>query len=92
MCLDFITPAEPGKDNLCQRPVYIRFSPFQSVAIVTLREITPLYILENVFGFYNACGAGARQRKALSCPQAPYLCTGAAQKWGTMVIRFLARG
>ena len=73
--------------------------PLQSVAVrsdialsATLREITPLYILEGVFGFYNACGAGARQRKALSFPQAPYLCTGAAQRWGARVIRFLARG
>ena len=38
--------------------------------------------------FYNACGAGERQHKALSFPRAPYLCTGAAQRWGAMVIQF----
>ena len=49
-------------------------------------------MVEEVLDFCNACGAGARQRKALSFPQAPYLCTGAAQRWGAMVIRILARG
>ena len=45
-------------------------------------------ILEGVLDFCNACGAGERQRKALSFPQAPYLCTGAAQSWGARVIQF----
>ena len=37
----------------------------------TFREIAPLYILEGVLDFCTACGAGARQRKALSFPPSP---------------------